>query len=264
MIKLIDVLVEDAANDIKKSVEANKIIDYVLNKIKEYQKDNNIVQYYIFPGGQMVVVIYRDLTIEFVSYSNGNTRANYTDEKKLLIVFNCDIVKSENGLQVSGFDRDVIQHELIHYIDLSRQFKGDKVKYTTNLINRISQKQQMGQYSAGYEIYINNPIEFNAHFFQYVFPLILKYVDKHNIINKPFKDFYKEVTSNYKISEFMGDLNEKNLRKFQKRIAMLYQELRKSPEELEDLKNIDVNNLEQEKKKYTWLKRIWDQFINNE
>jgi len=143
-------------------------------------------------------------------------------------------IKKDPKLQVS-FDEKDLYHELIHLLDF------DKIKTDPNDIDKSYQKQRQKH---GYSGYINNPLEVNAHFFEYFMPDVIKYIEKEKDIPDTFDEFKRGLLSNPKAKEFIEDLNDKNRKKVMKRLGTYYNDILKNPNfKIEKGNNIDSQQL---------------------
>jgi len=243
---LLEVIKEASTDDIKKISEASSIVDYIKDKIKNYK---NV--YYV------VHVYYKDLEIVFTPVLKSGSAARYDHKNKKIVCFGCKIEIKPN-LSVE-FNSKFLIHELIHYFDL-KSFGGNYDKFITSYMNKTNVGKLGAQ--AAYSNYYNDPHEMNAHYFEYVLPDILQIIKQDNkIVQKnSFENFYKDIKKSKEFSSFFNELTPENQKRVLKRIATLYNELKKSPEDLKDLTNVNVDNLEIEKKKYTWINKLMNYF----
>lgn len=255
---LIESIEEDVKADIKKSGEARAIVDYIVSAVEKWDGTNtNVVRY--LPNAREIRLRYKDIAIFLYGHSNRSspsTLAGYNPKTKKLYVWNVDIKKdssNKNKIHVS-FDsgtRSSLYHELIHYLDMTRQYKGDLNK-GIDTYNKISKEK-------GFSGYINHPLEFNAHFFEYFMPAFIEDLQTNrHVVNKPFSEFYKAISNSSQFRWMQNNLEPKFFRKMQKRIAVLYQELHSDPDLMQSLERVNVDNLEQEKKKLGWFEKLMD------
>lgn len=262
-ISLLEIIEEAVADDVKKAAEANKVIDWVEEKVKNYVNDTKEIEFYNNPYNK-IVLNFKPLDLEIVLTSlPGKVNANYFAKIKTIYVYDVNIkgeeVKSINifnpKFKISAtFDKKALFHEIIHHLDFIRQYKGG-IKGFEKSAERIKRPDD----TIDWEKYYNEPLEMNTHFFERVFPGILEDIKNNKeLINKPFSDFFKETLKDYAFSTFYGYLNDKNKRKIQKRLGTLYLELKNNPDKIKELSKVDIDNIKYEKEKVGWLKKIWN------
>lgn len=259
MIRLYGVLIEnvqeDVKADVKKSGEARAIVDYIVNAVDKWNGTNtNAVR--VFPADRKIKVLYKDINVTLIGNINRKsptTLAGYDPKSKNLYVWNVDMKKQGKKVHVSFDDetRSSLYHELIHYLDMTRQYKGS--------VDTLMKGYKRDTDKRGFAGYINNPLEFNAHFFEYFMPAFIEDLQKNrHVVKKPFAEFYKAISNSSQFRWMQNNLDPKYFRKMQKRIAALYQEFSKNPDEIQALEKINVDNLEQERKKHSWFDRLID------
>ena len=269
--ELFSIISEAAKEDVKKGAEAKAIIDYIDRLIDNYKENNQAIRVF---GTDDVQIKYKDLNVLLTSKkpkfkdNDDSPEAQYLPNKKLLVIYGSKIIRKNGGLEVKYNNKDMY-HELIHYMDFSRSYKGDVQKYTKALNKRnikykvkdttSGEEKEVTKYDTGK--YYKDPLEINAHFFEFVLPNVLKIIQNNeNITSKSVSDFVKEIMKDQKFNDFYNHLNDKFKKKIIKRIGVLYQEVKNNKSELDDIASFNVNNLEVEKKKYPWFKKMWDKF----
>ena len=252
MIKLINLISEDAQSDIQKASEARSIISYLDNLINSYTKNNNVIKY--FPDYNVIKIKYKDIEIIFDGrpsfYKPSNQAAAFYPKSKEIRVNKSKIDFKNKRLTVEYPMVDLF-HELIHYLD-QRTYKG-------NFIDAASRIKK-GTQEKGVGYYYNSPEEFNAHYFEYVYPTViqaLKY-EPQLVLKGTAQDFYKSMMNLDTIKYWMPNLQDKYKRKAAKRIAAIYQFFKENPKDLIKLSSVNIDNLEQEQMKYGFLQRLKD------
>lgn len=257
---LIESIEEDVKADVKKSGEARAIVDYIVSAVEKWDGTNtNAVK--VFPDSGKIKVQYKDIPITLIRGINRKsptTLAGYNPKTKELFVWNVEMKKDGRKKIHVGFDdetRSSLYHELIHYLDMTRQYKGS--------VDSLMKGYKRDTDKRGFAGYINNPLEFNAHFFEYFMPAFIEDLQKNrHVVKKPFAEFYKAISNSSQFRWMQNNLDPKYFRKMQKRIAALYQEFSKNPDEMQALERINVDNLEQEQKKYSWFANLMDKLKN--
>lgn len=261
-ISLLEIIDEAVADDVKKAAEANAIIKWVEDKIKNYTSDTKEIKFYNQPYNKVILNYKEKLTIVLTQLpSSSGDLAVFIPRTNTITVFKCgikeeevksiNIFKSKFKIRVY-FNKKALFHELIHYFDVTRQFKGG-VEAVEKSVDKIGASKNV------WSAYFNNPLEMNTHFFERVFPGILEDIENNRqLVTQPFPDFFKDVLRDEDFSAFYKALDDKNKKKIQKRLGTLYLELKNDPDKIKELSKIDLDKVEQEKEKVGWLKKIWN------
>jgi len=237
---LLNNILEASSDDIKKGAEAKAIVKYVSSQIENYTKDTYVIRK--IKNGYSIR--YKDLTINILDTVNLSGYAAFIPSTNTINVNNADF--NNEGVK---YPEVHLFHEIIHYLD-SKVFKGDIKKSAAKTMDKIKQ----GNHAA----YLNSPLEFNAHFFEYFLPRILLNIQKETIDpNKSFNDFIADINKTEDFQGFYPNLEPKFKQKLLKRLAGLWQEL-KNPTTAKELATANISNIENEKKRYTGLQKIWD------
>jgi len=259
-ISLLEIIKEAVADDIKKAAEAKAIINWIKGKIENYTQDTKEIEFYDKPYNK-IILNYNGLKIKILeAISKDKSLGKYVPATNELFIYDADITAKETGnlfktkFKISAkFNEKSVFHELIHYFDATRQYKGGK----EDLVKQIEKiKNTKGD---KWKAYVNFPMEMNTHFFERVFPEILKDIENNKqLVVKPFPEFFKEMFKDQSFSDFYEYLNDKNKRKIQKRLGTLYLELKNNPDKIKELSKVNLDNIENEKEKVGWLKKIWN------
>jgi hypothetical protein len=266
-ISLLEIVKEAVADDVKKAAEANAIINWVEDKIKNYTKDTKEIEFYDKPYNK-VILNYKGLKIIMVGgAASDRAKAKYDHTTNTIYVYETKIkAKDESTLFKSKFTINVsfskkdLFHELIHYLDYTRQYKGggEKIK-AGDLTKQIRKIKGTEDKEKRWKAYVNFPMEMNTHFFERVFPGILEDIkNNRQLVTQPFSDFFKDILKDDSFSDFYNELNDKNRKKIQKRLGTLYLELKNDPDKIKELSKINIDNVENEKEKVGWLGKIWN------
>lgn len=237
---------ERAESDIKTASEASAIMKYLDDQIANYKGNTSVIKYL---GGD-IILQYKDLKIVLSpKRSELSSDAQYDSKNKEVKVFNVKIQKSPK-LSVE-YDKKALMHEIIHHLDITRKYKGDIEKYRKDVEKTVKNQD--------YKKYYNDPLEFNAHFFEFIMPSILDNIADGKIkTDTNYNEFVQTIKADGSFAQFYNNINDKFKKKFLKRLGALYVSLKDDNSKLKDLTKIDTDNLEQEKKKYSWLNKLWD------
>jgi hypothetical protein len=260
-ISLLEFIQEAVEQDVKKASEANAIMKWIDGKINNYTSDTKEIKFYNKPYDR-IVLKYKNLEIELTELpsSDPNNRAQYIPRQNKITVFKTKITSEDKTTNIfktkfkisAEYDRKSLFHEIIHYFDVTRQYKSDLGSIEKRL-NKISSSKDV------WKAYVNEPLELNTHFFERVFPGILEDIkDDKQLMSKSFPDFFKDVLNDKDFKDFYESLNDKNRKKIQKRLGVLYLELKNNPNKIKDLSKVDLENIEDEKEKVGWLSKIWN------
>jgi hypothetical protein len=259
-ISLLEIVKEAIADDVKKAAEANVIMKWIDDKINNYTSDTKEIKFYNKPYDK-IILKYKDLEIELTELpsSNPNDRAQYAPRQNKITVFKTKITSEDKTTNIfktkfkisAEYDRKSLFHEIIHYFDVTRQYKSD-VGSIEKRLDKISSSKD------AWKKYVNEPLELNTHFFERVFPEILKDIENNKeLVVKSFPDFFKDVLNDKDFKDFYESLNDKNRKKIQKRLGVLYLELKNNPNKVKELSKVNLDNIENEKEKVGWLSKIW-------
>jgi len=259
-ISLLEIVKEAIADDVKKAAEANVIMKWIDDKVNNYTSDTKEIKFYNRPYDR-IVLKYKDLEIELTELpsSNPNDRAQYAPRQNKITVFKTKITSEDKTTNIfktkfkisAEYDRKSLFHEIIHYFDVTRQYKSD-VGSIEKRLDKISSSKD------AWKKYVNEPLELNTHFFERVFPEILKDIENNKeLVVKSFPDFFKDVLNDKDFKDFYESLNDKNRKKIQKRLGVLYLELKNNPNKVKELSKVNLDNIENEKEKVGWLSKIW-------
>lgn len=223
MISLLQIINEASfERDYSKNQEAKQILQQIKDKLNagKYSEYNDgalgmkvgDLKVLIYPknsAGERLAALY--------SGRRGN-EALYTPSEKTLRSYGNTVNKNNKKLEYKLNDTQ-IYHEIVHYLD-SRQVGSKKMakmgKQYSKQYSSTSGGEQM-------KVYYNNPLEFNAHFFEYIMPKINYTLDKQSQLPDNVTDFIKEIMSEPDINNFYKHLNEKLKRNFMKRLGVYYQ-----------------------------------------
>lgn len=246
----LDEAIED---DVKRGAEAKAIINYIHQQIDNYKENNNVIKY--FPNRNEIEIKYKNLLILLSAKNQGDVDALYSIERNALEVYNVNIQYDGSKLS-ADFEDKVVLHELIHYFDIKKKYKGDP--------NNISKKMWKNYEKRGMVGYMNDPLEFNAHFFEYFLPTALKYIqeDQDFMQNTSFTEFFNNISKSDDYISFKQHLDPKFVKKLHKRLAALYGILKKSPDTLKDLTTVNIQNVRQERKKHTLFNKLMDKLAD--
>lgn len=259
-ISLLEIVKEAIADDVKKAAEANAIMKWIDDKVNNYISDTKEIKFYNKPYDK-IILKYKDLEIELteLSSSDPNDKAQYAPRQNKITVFKTKITSEDKTTNIfktkfkisAEYDRKSLFHEIIHYFDVTRQYKSD-VGSIEKRLDKISSSKD------AWKEYVNEPLELNTHFFERVFPEILKDIENNKeLVVKPFPDFFKDVLNDKDFKDFYESLSDKNRKKIQKRLGVLYLELKNNPNKVKELSKVNLDNIENEKEKVGWLKKIW-------
>jgi hypothetical protein len=259
-ISLLEIVKEAIADDVKKAAEANAIMKWVDDKVNNYISDTKEIKFYNKPYDK-IILKYKDLEIELTELpsSDPNDKAQYVPRQNKITVFKTKITSEDKTTNIfktkfkisAEYDRKALFHEIIHYFDITRQYKSD-IGSIEKRIDKISSSKDT------WKEYVNEPLELNTHFFERVFPEILKDIENNKeLVVKPFPDFFKDVLNDKDFKDFYESLNDKNRKKIQKRLGVLYLELKNNPNKVKELSKVNLDNIENEKEKVGWLSKIW-------
>jgi hypothetical protein len=110
---------------------------------------------------------------------------------------------------------------------------------------KLSTQQEPFQ-NREFKEYVNDPYELNAHFVEYILPIINKFVSKEAELPPTFEEFKKEVFDNIFQTKYFRDyfntLTDVNRKKFLKRIGVYYQQLKTF---VGKEQHVDFNNKEE-------------------
>lgn len=271
-------ITEDVQADVKKAAEAKQIIKYVKDKINNYVTDTKEIQFYN-PFYSRVHIQYKDLPI-VITDRPAEEDGGYSAKQNMIVIYNARIKAKENEKKSTflktaydidvKFDENALLHELIHYFDATRQYKGSGRKVGGGeegrkaLAKDTSKKIHIDPNSKASKeeklrSYYNDPLELNGYFFDSTFPDVLERIEKdQSLVDGSFKNFFEVVESIGSFRTFYHWLTDKNKRRIQKRLAVLYMELKNNPQKVKDLAKVDLDHVEQEKEKVGWLKKIWN------
>jgi hypothetical protein len=259
-ISLLEIVKEAIADDVKKAAEANAIMKWIDDKVNNYISDTKEIKFYNKPYDK-IILKYKDLEIELTELpsSDPNNRAQYAPRQNKITVFKTKITSEDKTTNIfktkfkisAEYDRKSLFHEIIHYFDVTRQYKSD-VGSIEKRLDKISSSKD------AWKEYVNEPLELNTHFFERVFPEILKDIENNKeLVVKSFPDFFKDVLNDKDFKDFYESLNDKNRKKIQKRLGVLYLELKNNPNKVKELSKVNLDNIENEKEKVGWLSKIW-------
>jgi hypothetical protein len=259
-ISLLEIVKEAVADDVKKAAEANAIMKWIDDKVNNYISDTKEIKFYNKPYDR-IVLKYKNLEIELTELpsSDPNNRAQYIPRQNKITVFKTKITSEDKTTNIfktkfkisAEYDRKSLFHEIIHYFDVTRQYKSD-VGSIEKRLDKISSSKD------AWKEYVNEPLELNTHFFERVFPEILKDIENNKeLVVKSFPDFFKDVLNDKDFKDFYESLNDKNRKKIQKRLGVLYLELKNNPNKVKELSKVNLDNIENEKEKVGWLSKIW-------
>jgi hypothetical protein len=225
------------SNDANKSEKAKGYITKIKELINNYRSDNKEIKVKGL-GNLSYIELYLDnFIVNILPTDKGSTKAQFKPAvnggKPSIDVYGARI-KREPKLNVS-FDEKDLYHEFVHLLDFN------KIKTDPHDLDKSYQKQRDKH---GYSGYINNPLEVNAHFFEYFMPEVIKFIEKEKEIPGSFDEFKRGLLSNPKAKEFIEDLNDKNRKKVMKRLGTYYNDILKNPNfKIEKGDNVDSQQL---------------------
>lgn len=212
--------------DSNRNNEIKNIIDKIENAFYSYNGSNTEI-FRVNKNDGVAVYKNNEITImlfdkNYPSKFSKSSKADYNRGNNIISLYNCTIDwnNEENRWNYFDFDRDSLYHELVHFYDYQNinYDNYDKIKINTSNISK-------DQYSK----YLNHGTEFNAHFMQYVMPIVtmIKNYWGRRYDIKNFDDFKKEIFSSHTVKEFYNYLTPKMKKHFIKRIAEYYQKIKK-------------------------------------
>lgn len=141
--------------------------------------------------------------------------AGYSPESKILYLY-------------GKVDDNEIRHELTHYID-AKVIGGKQVAAQSKERNaQLSNTQGRERY----ELYYNTPEEFNAHWFEYIMPVVNQLFDDGNVPS--LDQFTQFVKTNKDVDNFYDHLNDQNKERFNKRLGVYYQAMQQGRPEVDN------------------------------
>jgi hypothetical protein len=254
MISLFKILKEASfERDYSKNQEAKQILQQIKDRLNAGKYSEYSDGAYGFKIGDLNIRLYPEKSIGAGLMALGTGRwgneATFSPDEKELKSFGNKIIKTKDKLEYKLNDEQ-IYHELIHYLD-SRQIGRKKMskmgtQYSKQYSNASSDREK-------FQKYYNNPMEFNAHFFEYIMPKINYILDKQHQLPQNANDFTKEVLDEPDIHNFYMHLNDKLKRNFMKRLGVYYQGVR-------DLQNGKLNINQHVYKKPNFIQRLKNMF----
>lgn len=241
MISLLKIINEATLEkDFNKNKIAKQIINNTIDIINNYSGDTKQikklpdgkslrlktdgVEITIFSPGMLSNIIKGKL-----GFGDKQISASYLPTEGKIFVF-----KDSNG----HFQIEDLYHEIIHYLDdLSSEDKKAFIQVAQNTQNKINKTDD---YEKGFEIYANSPLEYNAHFFQYVMPVVDSIVNQKRELPSNFDDFRDTIFSNPDLDEYYHELSKDNMKRFLKRVYVYYStliDLQKDAIKLDKFKN---------------------------
>lgn len=253
--------------------KAKELISQFPNKFVSYNPDLDFSKVKV---GEMIFQLCGENNKMSHQY-RGKFKAAYDRSNNCLSVFDVNISydKKSKKLNIQFPNENEIIHELVHFMDLKRSGKkqqdvyGKRVapKFSDEFLNWAKEKgyndlentytQTAFGISTGQSVYknidfkdyANDPYEMNAHFTEYVIPQINKYVSKETELPTTFDEFKNELFQNILSTKYFKDyinsLTENNKKKFLKRIAVYYQQLKTfvAKDQHVDFNNKDTTSL---------------------
>lgn len=232
--------------------KAKELISQFPNKFVSYNPKEDFAQVKI---GSMMIQLFGQNNSLSKRYA-GQMNAAYEARKNILNLFGTEIEynKIKNKLDIQ-FDEKEAVHELTHFLDLKRssgkqqkdylkklspQFTKEYLEWTKknnldpdNPIVFSTWESRTGksvQVQRDFKEYVNDPYETNAHFMEHIMPQINNYVSKTLELPSSFQEFkngvFQNALNDRNFKAYYGSLAEDNKKKFLKRIATYYQELK--------------------------------------
>lgn len=218
---------ESTQDDINYRKKATEIADTLMNEIKQHGFDN--FKHRTSPRGSVYQTNTTNLELDvpfmyilvhdYDRYVQGNRVLAGVKDNQVHIFYDTDEnIDIKDNTQL----KKTIVHEIIHIFDNMRM-KGDK---TVGSAKKAEKN--------GYESYVNDPFELNAHYQEMVHELddfIERYKD-HSSYEKLYDMFLKDPNDFIKFtlsrmdSEYIKALTPENLKKYKQRIYKYHQEIK--------------------------------------
>lgn len=245
--------------DMEAEQKSQAFISKVFELVQQFPK-SKFISYNPKPEQNFIIVKVGNLTFQLFDSSSPHSQsagmnAGFVPRNNTVNVFNVEIsydkASKKLSLNVPENQKEEIKHEIIHFLDLKRTGKEGTEDYLKKLgaydkeyekwakANSLDPKSQlvqtMYQNRTGKSIfkpreqgeYQNDNYEMNAHFMEYVMPKMNKYILNKGEIPKQFDGFKKEILDdNSEFKNYYSHLEDKNKKKFLKRLAVYYQSLR--------------------------------------
>lgn len=209
--------------DKKTSDTAKNILDELRSKINAGKGTRNNLLYFI-KIGELSFYLY-DYRSK-ISQKNlaSHTYAGFSPKRDDPAIYSYRNKISNYKNNKIELDLEYVYHEIIHYLDFKRSKEANKDK------SHVARGAEMQSNSKTREAadYYNNPVEFNAHFMQYVFPNIQNLISGNNAPSN-FNEFRNAIVNGSKGSKmFFYYLDEKYKKKADKRLYVVFDNLNKS------------------------------------
>lgn len=212
--------------DFGKDYDNEQQIQQIISTIKDRINQKKWTEY---SDGSYVMKIPTKVGTLYVKYnpegSQGLAKAMlYTGYKP-----EASLSPDEKVLNLYGKVEDnELRHELAHFFDskvigtkqMASQAKQDNAKYAT-----LQGREKM-------ETYYNAPAEFNAHWFEYIMPVVNQLFDDGNIPS--LDQFTQFVKTNKDVDNFYDHLNDDNKNRFNKRLGVYYQAMQQGRPEVDN------------------------------
>ena len=232
--------------------KAKELITQFPNKYISYNPEQDFSQIKI---GNMILQIFGRNNSLSQRYA-GKMNAAYEARKNILNLFGADINYDKNTKKLTiEFNEKEAIHELTHFLDLKRSSGVQQKDYLKKLTPEFTKEYlqwtkeknldpqnplvftsweaktgQSVQVQRDFNEYVNDPYELNAHFMEHIMPQINNYVTKTLEVPASFDEFKNDIFNNAlndkNFKNYYKVLTDQNKKKFLKRIAVYYQELK--------------------------------------
>lgn len=263
--KIIDNILKEASfeGDKKLNDTAKNIVAELVNRIKNNKKITRINGGVWTKIGELEFYIFNKNSNNSYQAARTGVRAEFTGNLKNPIVQSYQNILSKDNFHI---DESYIYHEVIHYLNLKRgkdkdfmNRSGEKQVKGREEYAKATGKEKAEKHDQLYKDYYNSPAEFNTHFMQYVYNNI-----EHFVLNKAnlgSYDDFKNTIINGEAKHFFNNLDDKNKKKFLKRLYIVYNNITKN-EKIND--NIGDNYKDATKKqRVSILQKIKNLFSKN-
>lgn len=236
---LLETYIEESYETDMETIDlARNIYDKIVNKIKNNNPSNwskwkeisnqdmfaryikiQISEDVITPLDVFVRMSYRKIDMGGSYTHNKNSLELYFKIPEILNVHSKGKEAKNNLLEKIERNRDVLVHEITHYLDHER---GDLESLpNTNDLYKVK----------GYSAYLNNPVEYNAHYLQFIesveekIDMLLDISGIDDLFEFEFSDyktFFKKMKNMIDKSTWIDKLTEKWRKKFHRRFYKYY------------------------------------------
>lgn len=244
--------------------KAKELIAQFPNKFVSYNPKEDFAQVKV---GSMVIQLFGKNASISKRYA-GQMNAAYEARNNILNLYGVDINYEKSKKLSIDFDEKEAIHELTHFLDLGKSSEKQQKDYLKKLAPKFTKEyldwtKEKGldpdsplvfttwenhtgksvQMQRDFTEYVNDPYELNAHFMEHIMPQINNYVQKTLEVPNSFDEFknnvFNSALNDKNFKAYYKELTDQNKKRFLKRIAVYYQQLRDFVAKEE---NIDFNN----------------------